>query len=132
MRERRRIRPGFGLLALLAFLAWHLDGSTRLNAAVLRNDSIEDFSNVAIQAGFVANERAAAWLTSSCEGNLTAVQVLWMSVTGGSGHDRRDSSRGLSLLRGAARYRTEPRVSRSSLTAASPGTPRLGRARSSK
>lgn len=91
MRQRRGIRPSVGLRSLLAILACLWTGSVRLDAAVLKNDSIEDFSNVTIQAGFVANERAAAWLTPTCEGNLTAVQVLWMSVTGGSGQTLGDS-----------------------------------------
>ncbi|MGB5162639.1 MAG: hypothetical protein WBP10_04705 [Thermoanaerobaculia bacterium] len=91
MRQRRGIRPSVGLLFLLAILACLWTGSARLDAAVLKNDSVVDFSQVAIQAGFVANERAAAWLTSTCNGTLTAVQVLWMSTTGGSGQTLGDS-----------------------------------------
>jgi hypothetical protein len=50
---------------------------------VIQNDSVVDFGNVAIQAGFVADERAAAWLTATCDGDLTAVRVLWLSLLGG-------------------------------------------------
>lgn len=50
---------------------------------VIQNDSVVDFGNVAIQVGFVADERAAAWLTATCDGDLTAVQVLWLSFLGG-------------------------------------------------
>jgi len=50
---------------------------------VIQNDSVVNFGNVAIQVGFVADERAAAWLTATCEGDLTAVQVLWLSFLGG-------------------------------------------------
>ncbi|MGB5658417.1 MAG: hypothetical protein WBO54_02965 [Thermoanaerobaculia bacterium] len=91
MGQRRGIRPSVGLLFLLAILTCLWPGSARLDAAVLKNDSVVDFSQVAIQAGFVANERAAAWLTSTCNGTLTAVQVLWMSTTGGSGQTLGDS-----------------------------------------
>lgn len=52
---------------------------------VMQNDSVVDFGQVAVQAGFVAGERGAAWLTSTCDGPVTAVQILWLSVTGGSG-----------------------------------------------
>jgi hypothetical protein len=46
---------------------------------VLQNDSVVDFGTANIQVGFVAGERAAAWLTSSCAGNLVALRVLWLS-----------------------------------------------------
>jgi hypothetical protein len=82
MRWRKALRARVGLLALLG---WTSGTPARLDGAVLRNDSVEDFSEVFIQVGFLANERAAAWLTSTCDGNLTAVQVLWLSLTGGAG-----------------------------------------------
>lgn len=50
---------------------------------VIQNDSVVDFGNVAIQVGFAADERAAAWLTASCSGDLVAVQILWLSFLGG-------------------------------------------------
>ena len=85
--------PGLivGLVSMLTIGGWHLCDPPRSDGAVLQNDSIVDSSEVAIQAGFVANERAAAWLTATCDGNLTAVQVLWMSTTGGSGQTLGDS-----------------------------------------
>lgn len=51
---------------------------------VIQNDSVADFGNVAIQSGFVADERAAAWLTATCDGDLIAVRVLWLSFLGGA------------------------------------------------
>lgn len=51
---------------------------------VIKNDSVIDFGNVAIQAGFAADEQAAAWLTATCDGDLVAVQILWLSLTGGA------------------------------------------------
>ena len=49
----------------------------------VQNDSVTDFGQVAIQTGFAANEQAASWLTSPCDGMLVAVQVLWRSFFGG-------------------------------------------------
>jgi hypothetical protein len=45
---------------------------------VVQNDSIMDFGSATIQAGFVAGERGAAWLTTPCEGDLIAVRILWL------------------------------------------------------
>ena len=91
MRHRHCPRQGLGLVASLLVLGWNLATTTDVGAVVLKNDSVVDFSQAAIQAGFAANERAAAWLTSTCDGDLTAVQVLWLSTTGGSGQTLGDS-----------------------------------------
>ncbi|MDH3403520.1 MAG: hypothetical protein OEP45_07905 [Acidobacteriota bacterium] len=45
---------------------------------VLQNDSVIDFGTAAIQVGFVAGERGAAWLTSPCQADLVAVRILWL------------------------------------------------------
>jgi hypothetical protein len=50
----------------------------------LKNDSVVDFGQVAIQSGFVAGELGASWLTATCTGDLTAVRILWLSVSGGA------------------------------------------------
>jgi uncharacterized repeat protein (TIGR01451 family) len=50
----------------------------------VKNDSIGDFTNAAIVTGFAVGEKAAAWLTSPCAGNVRAVQVFWRSQSGGS------------------------------------------------
>lgn len=50
---------------------------------VVKNDSVVDFSQVAIQAGFDPNESAASWLTSPCDGTIVAIQVFWKSRFGG-------------------------------------------------
>jgi len=91
MKRRIACRLTVGPISALLLLGWHVADPTSLDAAVLRNDSVEDFDEVTIQAGFVANERASAWLTSTCDGNLTAVRILWLSVTGGSGQTLGDS-----------------------------------------
>ena len=47
------------------------------NEVTVKNDSVVGGSQGNVQAGFVTNESAAAWLTSPCDGNIVAVQVLW-------------------------------------------------------
>ncbi len=56
--------------------------TTSAQLVVLQNDSVTDFGNATIQAGFVGGEAASAWLTSSCDGSMIAVQILWLSTTG--------------------------------------------------
>lgn len=75
---------GIGRSAVSAgILALALAAGSAGAQTVIQNDSVIDFGNVAIQAGFVADERAAAWLTATCEGDLIAVRVLWLSLLGG-------------------------------------------------
>ena len=59
-------------------------GLAHANEVTLQNDSLTDNSQGAILPGFAANEAAAAWLTSSCTGNIVAVDVLWRSLVGGA------------------------------------------------
>lgn len=91
MMRRMGFQSILSLVSMASLIAWNLGDATCLEAEILKNDSVADFNQVTIQAGFVADERAAAWLTSNCDGNLTAVQILWMSVTGGSGQVLGDS-----------------------------------------
>jgi len=48
----------------------------------VQNDSLAAGGTGNIQAGFIAGESAAAWLTSPCAGDIVAVQLFWRSVTG--------------------------------------------------
>ena len=48
----------------------------------VQNDSLAKGGQGTIQAGFVAGESAASWLTSPCDGNIVAVQVFWRSLLG--------------------------------------------------
>jgi hypothetical protein len=57
----------------------------------VQNDSVKDGDTVAIQAGFIAGESAAAWLKSPCKGHVVAVQVFWASYFGGTGPTLQDS-----------------------------------------
>jgi hypothetical protein len=84
------VRPRF-VLQVLATIASLVALPARLAAdtsgiVVLQNDSVVDFGTANIQVGFVAGERAAAWLTSTCTGDLVALRVLWLSSppTGGT------------------------------------------------
>lgn len=51
----------------------------------VQNDSLTDFSAGIVQAGFIANEIGASWLTSPCAGNIVAAQIFWRSASGVSG-----------------------------------------------
>lgn len=68
-------------------------GATRALAVeqTVQNDSFVSGGSAIIEAGFVANESAAAWLTSPCNGNIVAVQVGWLSQSGGSPQSVEDS-----------------------------------------
>lgn len=49
---------------------------------VVQNDSLTNVSSGTPCQCFVPGDRAAAWLTSSCDGNIVAVQVGWKSTVG--------------------------------------------------
>ncbi len=72
--------------SVIAVLVWVLAAVQPVMAVetTVQNDSVTDFSQVAIQAGFAGGEQAAAWLTSPCAGDIVAVQVFWRSQFGGS------------------------------------------------
>jgi uncharacterized repeat protein (TIGR01451 family) len=80
------MRSAFLLSAAIAFAS-----GAAANEVTLQNDSLAAGDSGTIQAGFGAGEKAAAWLTSPCDGNLVAVQVFWISLTGGSGETIQDS-----------------------------------------
>jgi hypothetical protein len=58
---------------------------------VVKNDSVTDFSEAAILPGFVSGEKAAAWLTTPCKGHIVRVQILWLSLFGGTGDSLQES-----------------------------------------
>jgi hypothetical protein len=70
------------MLAVLVLLP-HLNAAGQ--EVVVKNDSVADFSQVAIQAGFISREKAAAWLTTPCQGNIVKLQIYWLSVSGATG-----------------------------------------------
>ncbi|MCH8966438.1 MAG: hypothetical protein IID43_02065 [Planctomycetes bacterium] len=68
-------------MALATLGSWV--GVVHAEEVTVQNDSLVEGSDGAIQAGFAANESAASWLSSPCDGTLVAVQVFWRSVSGG-------------------------------------------------
>jgi len=70
--------------ALVALALWPTLPATAAEVTV-KNDSLTDFGTAVVVAGFVANEKAAAWLTSPCVGSVRAAQVFWRSPAGTSG-----------------------------------------------
>ena len=65
----------------------------RLHAAevTVKNDTFVSGGPAAVQVGFIAGESAAAWLTAPCTGTIVAVQVAWLSQTGGTGQSLEES-----------------------------------------
>jgi uncharacterized repeat protein (TIGR01451 family) len=59
-----------------------LAATAAANEVTVQNDSLGNGDQGTIEAGFVANEKAAAWLTTPCDGNIVAVDVFWRSLFG--------------------------------------------------
>lgn len=68
-----------------ALLAASCASAASAAEVTVKNDSLVNFSSAIIEAGFVPGEKGASWLTSPCAGNIVAVQVFWLSLSGGSG-----------------------------------------------
>jgi uncharacterized repeat protein (TIGR01451 family) len=80
------MRSAFWLPAAIAIAF-----SAAANEVTVQNDSLMAGDSGAIQAGFVAGEKAAAWLTSPCGGNIVAAQVYWQSLNGNTTDEIEDS-----------------------------------------
>lgn len=89
-RSIQRAAPAAAIIVGSA-LAVVLSAPVRGAEGLMQNDSVVDLGQVAIQAGFVEQERAAAWLTAVCDGDLVALRILWLSATGGTGQTLGDS-----------------------------------------
>jgi uncharacterized repeat protein (TIGR01451 family) len=59
-----------------------LAATATASEVTVQNDSLGDGGQGTIEAGFVANEKAAAWLTTPCDGNIVAVDIFWRSQFG--------------------------------------------------
>ena len=79
------------LLLVILSLALGLPTTAEAEEVVVQNDSLMDFSQGFIQVGFAGGESAAAWLTSPCNGDITKLQVLWRSQSGGAPDSLEDS-----------------------------------------
>jgi hypothetical protein len=85
-------RPARALFfVLFVFIGTVAPFGAEAEEMTIQNDSVTNFSQVAIQAGFAGQEEAATWLTSTCTGDLVAVQVFWASVSGGAPDEIGDS-----------------------------------------
>ena len=73
------MRSAFWLPVGIAFAA-----TAAANEVTVQNDSLGNGGQGTIEAGFVAGESAAAWLTSPCGGNVVAVDIFWRSLFGTS------------------------------------------------
>jgi len=80
-----------GLVTTGCLLAAMLATAAPAAEVTVRNDSLDNNSSGTIQAGFVAAEKAAAWLTSPCGGNIVAAQIFWRSQNGGAARSIEDS-----------------------------------------
>jgi uncharacterized repeat protein (TIGR01451 family) len=68
-----------------------LAATAAANEVTVQNDSLGNGGQGTIEAGFVANEKAAAWLTSPCEGNIVAIDIVWRSLLGNAPLELEDS-----------------------------------------
>jgi len=81
---KSQFRQRFDVLVTLALATTCFCWAQASHAqVVVQNDTIVDFGQAAVQAGFVSGEMAGAWLTSPCDGEITAVRIIWLSFTGG-------------------------------------------------
>jgi len=70
---------------LTLLMAAGVMSSAHAAEVTVKNDSLTNFGSAVVVAGFVPGEQAAAWLTSSCNGSIRAVQVFWRSPSGTTG-----------------------------------------------
>ena len=82
----RRVFCSWSALAILI-----LGTVASAEEVTVQNDSLMPGDQGAVQAGFVAGETAAVWLTSPCNGDVVAVQMFWRSTTGGAPQSMEDS-----------------------------------------
>ena len=66
----------------LAFGISMLSGYSTAVEITVKNDSLVNLGTAVIVTGFVPGEKAAAWLTTPCTGNVRAVQIFWRSQAG--------------------------------------------------
>jgi hypothetical protein len=90
------------IVALCVVVVAFAPRSANSAEVTLQNDSITAGDTGGLQGGFGAGESAASWLTSSCDGTIVAVQVLWRSLTGTAPQSIEDSI----TIRSAGAYPT--------------------------
>jgi hypothetical protein len=90
-RVNRSRRTASGSRALVLLLPVLVAGLAQAAEVVVQNDSLSGGDTGAIQVGFDPGESAAAWLSSPCDGDIVAVQVMWRSFFGGEPQSLEDS-----------------------------------------
>lgn len=85
------MRSAFWLPVGNALIGIALAATAAANEVMVQNDSLGNGGQGTIEAGFVANESAAAWLTTPCDGNIVAVDVFWRSLLGNATAELEDS-----------------------------------------
>ena len=64
-------------------IAAEAESSLRGDRYTLQNDSVTDFSQVAIVGNFVPYEEVGVMLTSPCDGSIVEIHILWWEGTSG-------------------------------------------------
>lgn len=86
----KSLKPIVGSLIACAMLGF-ATSNAHAEEIVVQNDNVAIGGSGNVQAGFVAGERAAAWLTMPCDGTIVAVQMAWRSFGGNTGQTLGDN-----------------------------------------
>ncbi len=78
-------KPSNVTLAMCCCLALLIVVTAFGEEVLVRNDSIQNFSQAYIVGDFVQGEQAGVRLTSPCNGFIVAIQILWLEGTPGHG-----------------------------------------------
>ncbi len=76
------MRLGWGMSLVVAGLL--LAGPVVAEEVVIRNDGLNDFGQGYVVGDFATGEHAGVRLTTPYNGNIVAIQILWLSATGGA------------------------------------------------
>ena len=72
------------LVAIVAGLVGVSASPVRANEVTVQNEAAPDGSQTTICSCFIPGDEVASWLTSPCDGDIVAVQVLWRSLFSGA------------------------------------------------
>ena len=87
----RKRHGGVAIKLVLAILLVLSHRAAVGQEVVVKNDSVTDFSEAIILPGFASGEKAAAWLTTPCQGQILRVQIFWRSLLGGAADSLQES-----------------------------------------
>lgn len=66
------------VIAVIPLLFWLAGSPARAEEVLVRNDSVANFSEVYIFGDFIRGEQGGVVLDSPCNGNIVAIQILWL------------------------------------------------------